>query len=150
MSRVLIVLLLAIGLGTVIVVRRARTPDLPPPRPYSVGEPLTPGRVKPKVVFQNGCGLLLAPDGSLWAWGGGMYGWGYRPDVPRWPCAVPQRFASPWEWGDVATGGNCGLGIQSDGSLWVWGTGAATLVGGDGGTERCERRDVFKGVVVQR
>jgi len=46
--------------------------QLPPPG-ISMGTPLPPGKVQPQLAIGFDTAALLAPDGSLWLWGGTDY-----------------------------------------------------------------------------
>src|SRR5438093_1426322 len=57
---------------------------------FSVGPSLPPGKAAPQLVSAVDVGVLLAPDGSLWCWGGtgpGKTGLGLVEE----PTEVPQR-----------------------------------------------------------
>ena len=41
---------------------------------FAVGPPLPPGKVAPQLVSTWDTAVLLAPDGSLWCWGGSEFG----------------------------------------------------------------------------
>ncbi len=62
---------------------------------------------------------LLAPDGSLWAWGGG------DANLKKFlgntnAYAVPQRIASDTSWRKIAVNASELLAEKSDGTLWLW------------------------------
>src|SRR5579863_1442821 len=85
-----------------------------------MGKPLPPGKVKPQLANAWSSGVLLAPDGSLWAWG-----WSGVGNTTLFPQAdssqVPQRIGSDSDWTQVAAGMENTLALKKDGSLWVWG-----------------------------
>jgi alpha-tubulin suppressor-like RCC1 family protein len=91
-----------------------------------------------KVVAGGNHSLGIKPDGSLWAWGdnagtvaqhGGQLGLGnpLLDDID-----TPTRVGSAL-WADVAAASFHSVGIQQDGTLWVWGFGASGRFG-DGNT----------------
>jgi alpha-tubulin suppressor-like RCC1 family protein len=72
--------------------------------------------------------VALKNDGSLWAWGGNLYG--QLGDGTTNLKTVPTQIGSS-SWKTVRAGGYHSLGIKSDGTLWAWGDNEfATL--GDG------------------
>ncbi len=84
-----------------------------------MGKALPPGKVMPQLA--NGCdtGVLLAPDGSLWAWGEMTF----LIDPLQHPAIsqVPQRIGSDSDWSQVAAGIKHIVALKTDGSLWAWG-----------------------------
>jgi alpha-tubulin suppressor-like RCC1 family protein len=74
----------------------------------------------PQLVSAIDGAILLAPDGSLWCWGGnhrqnpGFLGTEQVIDVP-------ERFGSDHDWRRVAASFMHALAIKADGSLWGWG-----------------------------
>jgi alpha-tubulin suppressor-like RCC1 family protein len=85
------------------------------------GKPLPPGKVRPQLVIAQFTAVLLAPDGSLWAWGGGLnYTLKYvfpQPAISQTPC----RIGSESDWTQVAAGVEHVVALKNDGSLWSWG-----------------------------
>jgi hypothetical protein len=87
---------------------------------FTVGSPLPPGKVAPQLVSAWDTGVLLAPDGSLWGWGGtrfqlpALFG---KPTVTQ----TPQRIGSDSDWRAVAASHQYVLAQKIDGSLWGWG-----------------------------
>ena len=88
--------------------------------PFSVGPLLPSAKVKPQLVSAWDIGVLLAPDGSLWAWGGtehrfaGLFGITSR-------SAIPQQIGIDRDWRKIAATASHMLAIKADGSLWAWG-----------------------------
>ena len=85
------------------------------------GKPLPPGKVRPQLVNGWDTALLLAPDGSLWAWGGARFNlMSVFPQPEILP--FPHRVGSDSDWSQVAAGGIMHtVGLKTDGSLWAWG-----------------------------
>ncbi len=90
----------------------------PSPTKFSVGPSLPTGEVKPQLVSGDDEALLLAPDGSLWGWGGtklqqmGLVG---KAAVAR----IPRRLGLETDWRQVALVPYQGvLALKTDGSLW--------------------------------
>jgi len=84
-----------------------------------MGQALQPGKVTPQLVNAGDTAVLLAPDGSLWAWGGTIFS---NMSVLPQPAVsqVPLRVGSDTDWMGVSCGLNT-LAIKNDGSLWTWG-----------------------------
>jgi alpha-tubulin suppressor-like RCC1 family protein len=82
------------------------------------GKPPPPGKVEPQLANATDTAVLLAPDGSLWAWGE----WGSWGSFPR-PAIVPvpRRVGSDTNWARVAAGLSHMVALKADGSLWAWG-----------------------------
>lgn len=87
---------------------------------FSVGRPLPPGKVTPQLISTWDMGILLAPDGSLWGWGGNQNKLNSlfpKPGI----YSQPQRFNVGTDWRKVAACSTYILAIKSDGTLWGWG-----------------------------
>jgi trimeric autotransporter adhesin len=92
------------------------------------GKPLPPGKVRPQLAMAQDTAVLLAPDGSLWAWGGGRFNLkkGFpQPGISQ----VPRRVGLDSDWTQVAAGVEHVLALKSDGSLWSWGVNDVGQVG---------------------
>jgi alpha-tubulin suppressor-like RCC1 family protein len=110
-----LVTLLAMGL-------QAAEPEIP------MGHPLPPGKVRPQLVNVWDKALLLAPDGSLWAWGGtysSLTNVFPQPTVSQ----VPVRIGSDSDWTQVASSVRHTVALKDDGSLWAWGDNGQGQVG---------------------
>jgi alpha-tubulin suppressor-like RCC1 family protein len=76
--------------------------------------------------------LAIKADGTLWAWGDNTFGeLGLGPGSPA-SAASPQPTDQSLTWTAVAAGTNFSVGIQSDGTLWAWGSGASGQLGNGG------------------
>jgi alpha-tubulin suppressor-like RCC1 family protein len=102
-----------IGIFLVGVVNLSRPPGI------RIGKPLPPGKVRPQLASGWSYGVLLAPDGSLWACG--KIGSG---DVALFPgLAVaqrPHRIGSDMDWIQISSSSMSTLALKDDGSLWIW------------------------------
>ena len=73
-----------------------------------------------QIAAGNFCSFALKKDGTLWAWGVNNFGrLGIGSTVPTIPQATQVGTATNWM--KVRAGGVSGGGIQSDGTLWIWG-----------------------------
>jgi hypothetical protein len=92
-----------------------------------MGKPLPSGKVKPQLVNAFDKAVLLAPDGSLWAWGGRERmekhgGWSFAWVLPHAAdLQVPQRIGSDTNWTQVSEASYGTVALKNDGSLWYWG-----------------------------
>jgi len=91
------------------------------PAPEFASRPaLPPGNVAPQISPTWDCAVLLAPDGTLWAWGGRLFG--LEGSLPtRTLTEVPQRIGTDSDWVRVSANWNQTLALKADGSLWGWG-----------------------------
>ncbi len=85
---------------------------------FSVGRPLPRGKVAPQLCRAENVAVLLAPDGSLWCWGGTE-----RPKtlLVEEPTEGPQRIGSEDDWCQVAASWSHALALKTNGTLWEWG-----------------------------
>lgn len=90
------------------------------PAPVAAGVPLLPARVGPQLINTWDTAVLLAPDGSLWGWGGAQFqlaGLFERPTTTQ----IPKRIGSESDWRAIAANHMSVLAQKADGSLWGWG-----------------------------
>lgn len=69
--------------------------------------------------------LALLNDGTLWSWGFGTDGQlGVLPIPGTGESPIPVQITTPAsaDWVSLAAGGLHSVGIQSDGTLWTWGS----------------------------
>ena len=66
--------------------------------------------------------LGIRPDGSLWAWGNNYYGQLGTGAALTYSTATPVRVGTASNWQSVVIGVGHVLAIQTDGSLWAWGS----------------------------
>jgi len=91
--------------------RRPTSPE------FQIGSPLPRGRVQPHLISIDDQAILLAPDGSLWAWGGRQFQLRSvlgRPTITDRPI----RIGNDSDWIKVAATWSRTLAIKSYGSLW--------------------------------
>jgi alpha-tubulin suppressor-like RCC1 family protein len=84
------------------------------------GRPLPRGKVNPQLVSAGDRAVLLAPDGSLWGWGGTeskLDGLFEKPTVTQ----IPLRIGSDSDWWQVAAGYSHTAALKTNGTLWFWG-----------------------------
>jgi len=79
-----------------------------------------PGNDWAQVIAGEWCSFALKKDGTLWAWGLNNFGrLGVGLTTQR--ILKPTQVGTEAKWVKVRAGGVSGGGIQSDGSLWIWG-----------------------------
>jgi len=106
----------------VVVMRQSNAPGI------QTGQPLPPGKVRPQLANGSDVAVLLAPDGSLWAWGGSA---GSLTNILPQPAIsqVPRRIGSDSDWTHVAVGNGHAVALKNNGSLWAWGMNGRGQVG---------------------
>jgi hypothetical protein len=116
---------LAAGAGALVLVLLIFWKTQQKPFGFSVGPPLPPGKVAPQLCRIDNVGVLLAPDGSLWCWGGTEHP---QTALVEAPTEWPQRIGADADWCQVAAAYSHALALKSDGTLWEWGrTGLSAL-----------------------
>lgn len=73
--------------------------------------------------------LAIKKDGSLWEWGFGKRVRSEHGTPNKELGTVPERIGNATNWFSVSRNQVYCVGIQSDGSLWVWGDGLNPLLG---------------------
>jgi hypothetical protein len=82
------------------------------------------GRGSPAISLGESHGLILASDGSLWTWGGGV-------DALGWPVlglgsntmksTTLHRLGHDTNWVAISASWSFSVALKSDGTLWTWG-----------------------------
>jgi alpha-tubulin suppressor-like RCC1 family protein len=79
------------------------------------------GQVTPAVRLGPRHGIILASDGSLWAWGENAPGEPVLGLGSSNRQVGLRRIGHETNWSSIAVGNSHCLGIKSDGTLWAWG-----------------------------
>jgi alpha-tubulin suppressor-like RCC1 family protein len=109
------VLAVVLAAGLIVLVAKRRDSD-----EFGVGPARPAGKVTPQLALAMDRALLLAPDGSLWIWGGAQLGpASVMPNQTITP--TPVRVGADSDWVRVTAGFYQNLAIKQDGSLWGWG-----------------------------
>ncbi len=111
-----LILLLLIAAGLSWLFR----PNVPPV--FAVGPALKNVSTKPSLAVGMYFAAMVAPDGSLWAWGDPS-----QIAVPR--GEFPQRIGKENDWKQVTAGFYGLLALKKDGSLWVLGQNGEGVLG---------------------
>jgi len=123
---------LLVFLGTITIVALRSNSDKE--HRINVGRLLPPGKVAPQLLSFWDAALLLAPDGSLWTWGGtGFQLMGQMGQ--KTITQTPRRIGSDSDWMKVSSSAQFTIAQKADGSLWGWGMCQSGQLG-DLGTNR--------------
>ncbi len=104
--------LLLITLAAVVFVASRAWHDA---HPFNLGVPLPMGKVHPQLLSGGSSAVLLAPDGTLWAWGEGT-------QFPNGRSEIPLRLGTESDWIEIAGSVDFLLARKTDGTLWVVGS----------------------------
>lgn len=95
------------------------------PFAFSLGSPLPERKIRPQLLVSGEAAVLLAPNGTLWAWGKDS-------GLPNGRSDVPLRLGHATDWIDIAGSWGFMLARKADGSLWSWRRSAAVAEPRDG------------------
>src|SRR4051794_15757394 len=88
-----------------------------PPVPFQIGSPIKNIRTVPSLTCGMQFAAMVAPDGSLWLWGGGP-----RNLVAlQFASETPQRVDNNYDWKSVTAGFFGLIALKQDGSIWSLG-----------------------------
>jgi alpha-tubulin suppressor-like RCC1 family protein len=102
------------------------------PKGIVVHGTLPPGKVKAQIVMLSRYAILLAPDGSLWGWGGGPGSVPYpMKSIPN--GRVPGRIGTDLDWQKIAAGQDFLIALKTNRTLWGcgWNTTGALFTSPD-------------------
>lgn len=114
LASLILIACLAAGL---LVWRISKPPSSPA---FAVGPARPAGRVPPQLAATWDRAYLLAPDGSLWAWGGTQFGLADIQISSR--TEIPRRLGTNSDWRKISASWTFAVALKTDGSLWGWGS----------------------------
>ena len=79
------------------------------------------GEISPAIGFGRTHGIILASDGSLWAWGENDLGWPALGLGNIQKTAFLNRIGNENDWVNIAVGESHNLALKQDGTIWAWG-----------------------------
>ncbi len=82
---------------------------------------LPTGSATPAIVLGERHGLIIASDGSLWAWGSDSLGWPAMGLGKRQKSVQLRRIGSDTNWVNISASESRSVGIKTDGTIWSWG-----------------------------
>jgi alpha-tubulin suppressor-like RCC1 family protein len=99
----------------------------PEPSPsFSLGSRRVKPQTAPSLTVGHNIAAMVAPDGTLWAWGDpGSSG----SDLGISPGWIPQKISNETDWKQVTAGYYGVLALKKDGSLWAIGSNLEGLLG---------------------
>ena len=112
--------------AVVLIAVLSRNPAVAPSPSLPVRSPGIPqSKVKLQIAVTYGSAVMLAPDGTLWTWGGKRHS-----QLPNAESPVPRRLGTNSDWVQIACGFTTfALALKADGSLWGWGATNAGQLG---------------------
>lgn len=114
-------------IGGAIVLTTVTVTQLPslfhPRHPVQPGQLRLPtGNVSPRIGFgYRNYAIILASNGSLWAWGEEADGWPVLGLNNIKSTSALRRIGTETDWVSLAVADTHSLAIKSDGTLWAWG-----------------------------
>lgn len=121
MRRKFLKLLVALLVTFVLIVATLSVIVFRAPAKLVAEKTLSEGSVKPQLAGRSDRAALIAPDGSLWAWGGTytkLRGLAEQEVVSE----TPVRLGSDKDWSQIALGTGHTVALKTNGTLWGWGT----------------------------
>jgi alpha-tubulin suppressor-like RCC1 family protein len=101
---------------------------------------LPTGKGTPAIGLGSGHGVILASDGSLWAWGDNTDGWSVMGLGNLTNQTSLRRIGNGSNWVSLAVGMHHNLAIKSDGTLWGWGQDIYGQLGDDSSGKRARQQ----------
>jgi alpha-tubulin suppressor-like RCC1 family protein len=120
----------------------SRSPAVAPSPSLPLKSPGIPqSKVKPQIAVTYGSAVMLAPDGTLWTWGGKRHSQLAGAESP-----VPRQIGTNSDWVQIGCGFiTFALALKADGSLWGWGATNAGQLGSPSKTPSGVLRRVHDG-----